>query len=83
MPCYRCGRVQEDPAKGASPWARGVIVDEQILICPDCQQRHREWTTDLRRCAVCGSTRLQIQIGMIVCRQCGDAVEVRPGEASF
>ncbi len=83
MPCYRCGRVQEDPVRGASPWARGVIVDEQILVCPECQQEHPEWSAQLRECARCGSTRLQIQIGMIVCRGCGDAVEVRPGEASF
>jgi hypothetical protein len=83
VPCYRCGRIQQDPARGASPWARGVIADEQILVCPECQQRHPAWSGDLRRCEVCGSTRLQIQIGMVVCRECGDAKEVRPAEAPF
>lgn len=83
MPCNRCGRVQEDPAKGSSPWARGVVGDEQILLCPHCQQEHPEWEHEMRRCDTCGSTRLQIQIGMVVCRPCGATVEVPRDDASF
>jgi len=49
MPCYRCGARQTDPGKGPSPWKRGVIADEQVLVCPDCQQTH-DWTADLDRC---------------------------------
>jgi len=71
MPCYRCGRVQEDPAKGASPWARAIVAREQVLVCPECQREHPEWTASAERCPRCGSTRLQIQLGVHVCRACG------------
>jgi predicted amidophosphoribosyltransferase len=71
VPCYRCGRVQTDPVKGASPWARGVVKKEQILICPDCQQEHPQWTGELDRCPSCGGTRLSMVMGSLVCRQCG------------
>ena len=71
MPCYRCQRVQTDPAKGASPWARGVVEGEQILICPDCQALDPEWPQALDRCPQCGSTRLSVVMGSAVCRQCG------------
>lgn len=70
MPCYRCGRVQTDPAKGASPWVVAVLGDDQILVCPDCQQL-TGWDAQLRCCANCGSTRLRIQLGSVVCRACG------------
>lgn len=71
MPCYRCGVVQTDPAKGASPWAVGVIATEQVLVCPDCQRTYPEWTQELRTCAQCGSTRLRLMLGSVVCRACG------------
>ena len=71
MPCYRCGAIQTDPSGGApSPWARGVVEGEQILICPDCQESDPEWTAALDRCPACGSTRLSIVLGSIVCRSC-------------
>ncbi|HVM34313.1 MAG TPA: hypothetical protein VM784_03110 [Actinomycetota bacterium] len=71
MPCYRCGAIQKDPAKGASPWARGVVGHDQILVCPSCQSGHPSWTDELERCAVCESTRLGIVMGSVVCRSCG------------
>jgi hypothetical protein len=70
MPCYRCGRVQTDPAKGASPWARGVVRHEQILVCPVCQAEDRTWTEALDRCPRCGGTRLSLKIGSLSCRDC-------------
>lgn len=70
VPCYRCGRVQTDPVKGASPWAVAVQDEEQILVCPECQRDHPAWTSELDTCPSCGSTRLRIQVGMGVCRQC-------------
>lgn len=70
MPCYRCGRVQTDPVKGASPWAVAVRGHEQVLVCPWCQQEHEGWSGELDRCPKCGSTRLRIQVGLVVCRQC-------------
>jgi hypothetical protein len=69
MPCYRCGARQNDPGKGPSPWKRGVIADEQVLVCPDCQQTH-DWTADLDRCESCGSTMLVRALGETRCRQC-------------
>jgi hypothetical protein len=70
MPCYRCGRLQTDPAKGASPWARGVVNGAQVLICPDCQSADPEWPATLTACPRCGSTRLSMVMGSVVCRQC-------------
>lgn len=71
MPCYRCGRVQTDPVKGASPWAVGVREREQILVCPDCQQEDLDWAAALDRCPRCGGTRLKVVMGSVVCRACG------------
>ncbi len=71
MPCVRCGKIQIDPVKGASPWARGVIQQEQILMCPDCQEEDPAWTGSLKKCERCGSTRLSITMGSVVCRGCG------------
>lgn len=70
MPCYRCDRVQTDPGPGAPPWVRGVVGREQILICPDCQDKDPEWSSALEACPRCGSTRLSILMGTVVCRQC-------------
>ena len=71
MPCHNCGKVQTDPTKGASPWARGVIASEQILMCPDCQAKDPGWTGALEHCERCGGTRLSITLGSVVCRACG------------
>jgi len=70
MPCYRCGTRQVDPDRGESPWRRGVRGDRQVLICPDCQVAF-DWTSDLDRCAVCGSVRLVRRLGEAECRDCG------------
>ena len=69
MPCYRCGARQTDPGKGPSPWKRGVIRDEQVLVCPDCQTTH-DWVADLDRCEACGSTMLLRALGETRCRAC-------------
>jgi hypothetical protein len=71
MPCHRCGRIQTDPVKGASPWARGVMDGEQILLCPECQRADPTWTQRLDQCPACGSTRLSVVLGSTVCRECG------------
>ena len=69
MPCYHCGARQTDPGKGPSPWKRGVIDDEQVLVCPTCQGSH-DWVADLDRCGSCGSTMLVRSLGETRCRQC-------------
>jgi uncharacterized protein (DUF983 family) len=70
MPCYRCGGRQTDPARGASPWKRGVRRGAQVLICPSCQEG-RDWRTELDRCVSCGSTMLVRVLGETRCRACG------------
>jgi hypothetical protein len=69
VPCYHCGARQSDPGKGPSPWKRGVIDDEQVLVCPSCQRSH-DWGADLDRCTACGSTMLVRALGETRCRQC-------------
>ena len=82
MPCYRCGSRQTDPARGASPWKRGVKKDAQVLICPACQEG-RDWAADLDRCVRCGSTLLVRVLGETRCRACGAvAVTVAAKEPS-
>jgi hypothetical protein len=78
MPCYRCGARQTDPGKGPSPWKRGVIADEQVLVCPDCQATH-DWVADLDRCSACGSTMLVRALGETRCRQCSHVETVAAG----
>src|SRR3954469_22953574 len=80
MPCYHCGARQTDPGKGPSPWKRGVIADEQVLVCPDCQTTHN-WTADLDRCQSCGSTMLVRALGETRCRACSFVKEVTTGGA--
>jgi hypothetical protein len=77
VPCYRCGARQTDPARGASPWRRGVRAAEQVLVCPDCQ-RTSNWTADLDRCPACGSTALVRRLGRTVCRDCGGSPDAEP-----
>ena len=69
MPCYRCGARQVDPGKGPSPWKRGVIDDQQVLVCPECQTSH-DWVADLDHCGECGSTMLVRALLETRCRQC-------------
>jgi hypothetical protein len=70
MPCYRCGTRQTDPARGHSPWQRGVRGDQQVLVCPGCQGAH-DWAADLDQCSQCGSVRLVRRLGEVECRECG------------
>jgi hypothetical protein len=70
MACYRCGTRQVDPARGHSPWQRGVRGDQQVLICPTCQGSH-DWKADLDHCGQCGSVRLVRRLGEGECRDCG------------
>jgi hypothetical protein len=72
VPCYRCGARQTDPARGASPWRRGVRNAEQVLVCPDCQSTS-DWMADLDRCPACGSAALVRRLGRTVCRDCGSS----------
>ena len=54
MPCYRCGVRQTDPERGKSPWRRGVLRDELVLVCPACQESG-DWTAELEACSRCAS----------------------------
>jgi Zn finger protein HypA/HybF involved in hydrogenase expression len=78
MACYRCGRIQTDPVRGALPWKRGVVGSEQVLICPQCQAEAPDWSDELDRCPRCSSTRLAIVMGSAVCRGCGHDWPVHP-----
>ena len=80
MGCYVCGARQSDPARGASPWQRGVVAGEQVLGCPDCQA-NGEWAASLDRCAACGSTALVRRLGETLCRACGHAGDGVPAAA--
>lgn len=77
--CFRCNRVQTDPVKGKSPWARVVIGGEQYLICPECQKSDPGWQSAADRCPFCHSTRLVAVMGSIVCKQCGRDFEKASG----
>jgi hypothetical protein len=70
MGCYVCGARQTDPVRGASPWQRGVVRDEQVLGCPDCQASGA-WAAVLDHCSSCGSTSLVRRLGETSCRTCG------------
>jgi hypothetical protein len=69
--CWLCGRPTFDPAKGDPPWARASAGGRQVLICPTCQRERPEWTASVDRCEGCGSTRLSVTLGEVVCRACG------------
>jgi ribosomal protein L40E len=73
MPCYRCGTRQVDPARGHSPWRRGVKGNEQVLVCPGCQAAG-DWTADLDKCRRCGSVHLVRRLGEVECRDCGATI---------
>jgi hypothetical protein len=68
--CHVCGTRQTDPARGASPWQRGVVAGVQVLGCPACQ-RSGTWASALDRCAACSSAALVRRLGDTVCRDCG------------
>ena len=70
MPCYRCGMRQTDPERGKSPWRRGVVHDQLVLICPPCQESS-DWTAELERCAKCRSAHLIRRLGQVECLDCG------------
>lgn len=71
MPCYCCAARQTDPVRGASPWKRGVVGGEQVLVCPDCQAADPDWTAALDACESCGSTVLVKRLGLVLCQSCG------------
>jgi hypothetical protein len=73
MPCYRCGVRQVDPVRGNSPWRRGVRDDQQVLVCPACQET-TNWTADMDRCPQCGSVHLVRRLGEVECKDCGVVV---------
>jgi hypothetical protein len=79
VPCYRCGVRQTDPERGKSPWRRGVVHDQLVLICPACQES-TDWTAELERCAKCRSAHLIRRLGQVECLDCG---LVREPEAVF
>lgn len=68
--CFLCGRPTYDPAKRERPWARGVAGGKQVLVCPACQSDRPDWAQGLDRCEACGSTRLGLLLGQVVCRAC-------------
>ena len=70
MPCYRCGVRQTDPERGKSPWRRGVLRDELVLVCPGCQESG-EWTAELESCSRCASVHLIRRLGQVECLDCG------------
>jgi len=80
MPCFQCGARQSDPARGASPWRRGVRADRQVLICPDCQTA-LDWRAALDRCVSCSSVELICRLGEVECRTCGHTRPADPGQA--
>jgi hypothetical protein len=75
--CFVCGARQTDPVKGGSPWQRGVVRNEQVLGCPDCQASGA-WTAVLDRCGSCGATALVRRLGETACRSCGHVGESVP-----
>jgi hypothetical protein len=70
VPCYRCGVRQTDPERGKSPWRRGVVHDQFVLICPGCQES-TDWTAELERCTKCRSAHLIRRLGQVECLDCG------------
>lgn len=81
MGCVICGRLQEDPRKGPSPWRRGVVLApsaRQVLVCPGCQEADPAWEDVLARCERCDGVSLLVRFGEVSCRSCGP-VAARPG----
>jgi len=70
VPCYRCGVRQTDPERGKSPWRRGVLHDQLVLVCPACQESG-EWTAEVESCSRCASVHLIRRLGQVECLDCG------------
>jgi len=84
MPCYRCGVRQTDPARGESPWRRGVLREHLVLVCPLCVER-ADWASGLDCCGRCGGTHLMRRLDQVDCLDCGhvrDASAVEAGGAA-
>jgi hypothetical protein len=77
LPCYRCGVRQTDPERGKSPWRRGVLRDELVLVCPACQETG-DWTAELESCSRCASVHLIRRLGQVECLDCGLVREPEP-----
>jgi hypothetical protein len=80
LPCYRCGVRQTDPERGKSPWRRGVLRDELVLVCPACQESE-DWTAGLESCSRCASVHLIRRLGQVECLDCGLVREPVPADA--
>jgi hypothetical protein len=80
VPCYRCGVRQTDPERGKSPWRRGVLRDELVLVCPACQEAG-DWTTELEACSGCASVHLIRRLGQVECLDCGLVRDPEPARA--
>jgi hypothetical protein len=78
VPCYRCGVRQTDPERGKSPWRRGVVREQLVLICPACQES-TDWTADLEHCPECRSAHLIRRLGQVECLDCGLVREPETG----
>jgi len=85
VPCFGCGARQADPARGPSPWRRGVVEGSQVLLCPRCQVSGG-WDERLDACPSCGSLRLSKALGSVRCSACGAVHQPSPpaeeGEAA-
>lgn len=82
MPCYRCGVRQTDPERGKSPWRRGVLRDELVLVCPACQESG-DWAAELESCSRCASVHLIRRLGQVECLDCGLVREPVPADAAL
>ncbi len=68
MPCYECGTRQADPEPGKpSPWHRGVLRQQQVLICPDC---YPALGPELTRCQRCDRVHLVKRLDQVECQDC-------------
>jgi hypothetical protein len=82
LPCYRCGVRQTDPERGKSPWRRGVLRDELVLVCPACQESG-DWAAELESCSRCASVHLIRRLGQVECLDCGLVREPVPADAAL
>jgi hypothetical protein len=80
VPCYQCGSRQVDPEPGKpSRWHRGVLRQQQVLICPDCYPAS---LPGLTRCLRCERVHLVKRLGQLECQDChlvSDAAEADGG----
>ena len=67
---FGAARGRTIPPRGPSPWKRGVLGGEQVLVCPDCQ-RESGWQAGLDRCPECDGVRLSKALGVVRCSACG------------